>query len=105
MQHGVEIDGQLLKPRTDAAAFLQPADTLLDHRPLPIGLLIKPRRRAVPGVFVFLVRNDRFDPSARQPVADTLDAVAFIAGQFSGFAATSAFARGDVGGNDRLELR
>ena len=43
----MEVNGQLLESGADAAALLEPADALLDHVPLTIGLLIEGHGRVV----------------------------------------------------------
>jgi len=55
----MEVHGQLLESRADAAVLLEPPDALLDDVPLTIRLLVERRGRIVPRVFVVLVRDDR----------------------------------------------
>src|SRR3954466_15678626 len=86
----MEVHCQLLKPRADAAEFLQPADALLGDAPATVRHAVEPDRRVVAGQFVVLVRNHRLDLLTGQPVPHTLDAVALVAGELPGLAATPA---------------
>src|SRR5690242_19140992 len=101
----MKADGQFLETRADAAACLEAAHALLDHVPLTVGLRLERDRRVVAGFFVFLVGDDRFDPLLSEPVAKTLFAVPFVAGQLFGLAASSVLARRDEGGDQRFQPR
>jgi hypothetical protein len=86
----MEVYRQLLEPRADAAELLQPADALLGDATAPVRDAVEPHRRVVAGVLVVLVRDDRLDLLPRQPVAHAPDAVAFVAGELPGLAATAS---------------
>ena len=89
LKHPMEVHGQLLEPRADAAEFLQPADALLGDAAAPVCQAVEPDRRVMAGVFVLLVRDDRLDPLSGQPIPHALDAVALVPGELPGLAATS----------------
>src|SRR5438132_9612660 len=101
----MKVNGQLLEARADAAALLQPADTLLDHGTLAIGLLVKLHRRIPPRCLGVLVRNHRADALLLDPVADAPCAIGFVSGQLAGLFATSVLPRGDERGHQRLKAR
>src|SRR5438876_7946031 len=101
----MKMNRQFLEARSDAATLLQPADTLLDHGTLAIGLLVKLHRRIPPRCLGVLVRNHRADALLLDPVADAPCAIGFVSGQLAGLFATSVLPRGDERGHQRLEAR
>src|SRR6266480_4974642 len=101
----MKMNRQFLEAGSDAAALLQPADALLDHRTLAIGPLVKLHRRIPPRCLVVLVRNHRADALLLDPVADAPCAVGFVGGQLARLFAASVLPRGDEGGHQRLKAR
>src|SRR5260370_41694877 len=77
-------DCQLLESRADTAAFLQPADALLDHPAPGVSYAVEPHSLIVPGLLVVLMRDDRDDPLLLEPIAHALHAVALVASEFFG---------------------
>jgi hypothetical protein len=55
------VDSQFVEPGADRPVLLQPADALLDRRPLPVQGRIEPVP-AVVGPLVLAVRDDGTDP-------------------------------------------
>src|SRR5438477_10004352 len=101
----MKMNGQFLEARADAAALLQPAHALLDHRALAIGLLVKLHRRIPPRRLGVLVRDHRADALLLDPVADAPRAIGFVSGQLAGLFAASLLPGGDERGHQRLEAR
>src|SRR2546430_6092509 len=99
----MKVNRQLLESRADAAAFLQPADALLDDRPLAIRLFVELHCRIPASRLVLLVRNHCKDALLFQPVADALHAVGFVGGELPGLFAASLLPRGDEGCDHRLK--
>src|SRR4051794_781984 len=99
----MEVHGQLLEPRADAAELLEPADALLGDAPAAVGPAVEPHRRVVAGRFVVLVRDHRLDLLSPQPVAHPLHAVRLVAGELPGLVPALAFlASPPDQGRDRL---
>ena len=84
----MKVHGQLFESRPDASVLFQPADALLHDRPAAVGVGIKVCAAVVPGFLIALVRNHRLDAPALEPVPHSLDAVAFVAGEFPRFMPT-----------------
>ena len=78
----MEVNRQFVERHTDATAFLQPADTLLNNRPLPIGFFTEPGTAIDECGFVGLVGNDGFDPAIAQAIANALIAVDLVGREF-----------------------
>jgi len=85
----MEVHGQLLEPRADAAEFLEPADALLGDAAPSVCHAVEPDRRVVAGMLVVLMRDDRLDLLSGEPIPHALDAVALVPGELPGLAATS----------------
>jgi len=107
----MEVNGQLLKSRSDAAELLEPADAMLGNASASVSEAIKPHRRIVTGFFVFLVRDDRSDLLPAEPVTDAFHAVGLVAGELAGLVTTLSFLasasnqRRDGLADDRLSVR
>lgn len=74
------VDGQLLVARPQGAAFLVPADYLLDPAPPPVGF-------SVEGLIPRLIlpsRDHRADVVSPQPCSDARVAVTFVGGHTPG---------------------
>ena len=82
MKHSMEINGQFVETRPNAARFLHPSDALLNDVSLPIGQSVEPDSTVAACSFVALVRDDRFDPPSAKPIPNALHAIPFIRGQF-----------------------
>ena len=61
----MEVDREFLEPGADAAAFLEPADALLDDRATAVRLLVELDFGIVPRLLVVLVRDHRRDAPPR----------------------------------------
>src|SRR5262245_2295090 len=72
LEHGQEVDRQLLVPGGDPAALLQPADQPLHHVAPPVLLAVERRLRPLtqPGPLVVRPRDHRPDLAPAQPAAD-----------------------------------
>jgi hypothetical protein len=100
MDHRQEVDSELLESGRDTTAFLEPAVALLDCTAAAIGAPVKADASVV-RVLVFASRDDRADRMSTQPTADTVGAVALVAREGHGTAAST-----DVDPvHDRFELR
>ena len=101
-EHRQEAYGQFLEPCPNAATFLEPADTLLNHRATPIALGIE-----VP-VLVAFVRfpwDHRPNMMGPKPVANAPNAVSFVTRQASRTLTRSAQWLGDADATEnRFEL-
>src|SRR3954469_9052844 len=80
----MKIDGEFFKAGADASGFFEPTDALFDHATAAIGHAVKFDATVMPGVFVFLVRDDGPDAPGAEPLAYAIDAVGFIASQAAG---------------------
>jgi len=99
----MKMNRQFLEPRADTTALLQPADTLLDHRTLPIRLFVETHGRIPPRRLVVLVRDHRADALLLEPVADSLHTVGFVGGELARLFAAACFPRGDERRHHRLK--
>lgn len=107
MDHGSEIDRGFLKARPHGTALLKPSCVALNHMALSVTLLVELQRPAfVVFALVLALRNGRFDSPLSEPLADTVVAVALIAGHTFGACAWPASWLGDTHGIHRFfELR
>ncbi len=106
MKHAMEVNGQFLEARSNAARFFHPSDALFDYGALPISGSIKLDSSVVARPFIALVRNDRLDPTGSEPIPNAANAVSFVGGQpvRTGSWAAQALRNGDAV-HHRLDLR
>jgi hypothetical protein len=77
-EHGQEAYRQFLKPCPDTTTFLEPANTLFDHRttpiagPIEVGILI---------TLVGLSRDHGTNAMSSKPIANASNAVGFVTGK------------------------
>lgn len=74
----MKMDGELFETCADAAAFLEPADALLDDAASTISSLIEANSPVVLCFFILLVWNDRADSATFNNFARRLSAVSLV---------------------------
>lgn len=84
LQHGGEVDGELLMSGCDRAAAFQPFDTALDRIAPAVAIRVEAWRAALAHVAALAGRDDRPDPASAKVGEDTFMALDLIAGQVLG---------------------